>query len=163
MPGGFVDSVAAHQQNLMASDWAKAGVQPEGGWRFFGDFLCVQKVTRVRGGEPREPKPEAAGFGCAGVRGAEPPMKSTGVWGRAAPDSKHKCRSSPAYSSSWRFSRATRTASTTKAEKVQSLPRIAFSTCSTTSLGKRMLLFVVEGTLGILNFLTVRHLTIQFI
>ena len=24
--------------------------------RFFGDFLCVQKVTRVRGGEPREPK-----------------------------------------------------------------------------------------------------------
>ena len=29
--------------NLMASDWAKAGVQPEEGWRFFGSLLCVQK------------------------------------------------------------------------------------------------------------------------
>ena len=28
---------------LLASDWAKAGVQPKGGWRFFGSLLCVQK------------------------------------------------------------------------------------------------------------------------
>ena len=48
-----------------------------------------------------------------------------------------------------------RTASTTKAEKVQSLPTMAFSTCSITSLGKRMDLFVVAGILGILNLLII--------
>ena len=48
--------------SLIKSDWGKAGVQPKGGWRFFGDFLCVQKVTRVRGGEPREPACENAAF-----------------------------------------------------------------------------------------------------
>ena len=29
--------------NPGASDWAKAGVQPEGGWRLFGSLLGVQK------------------------------------------------------------------------------------------------------------------------
>ncbi len=28
---------------LIQTDWAKAGVQPEGGWRFFGSLLGVQK------------------------------------------------------------------------------------------------------------------------
>ena len=48
--------------NLLVTDWIKRGGlgSPQ---RFFGDFLCVQKVTRVRGGEPRELKPEAARFG----------------------------------------------------------------------------------------------------
>ena len=61
------------------------------------------------------------------------------------------CQSSFSRSSS-KFSRATLTASTTKAVKVQDLPDIAFSTSSITSLGKRMLLVVVGGTDGILNF-----------
>ena len=39
---------------LQASGWTKRGVRVSR--RFFGDFLCVQKVTRVRGGEPRKPK-----------------------------------------------------------------------------------------------------------
>ena len=47
-----------------------------------------------------------------------------------------------------KFSSAHRTASTTKAVKVQSLPWIWASTCSITSLGKRMLLLVVGGTAG---------------
>ena len=34
--------------NLGASDWAKAGVQPEGGWRFFPPFLGGQKWGRQR-------------------------------------------------------------------------------------------------------------------
>ena len=55
-------------------------------------------------------------------------------------------------SSSRRLSRATRTASTTKAEKVQSLPRMVSSTSDITSTGKRMLLGSVAGILGILNF-----------
>lgn len=55
-------------------------------------------------------------------------------------------------SSSRRLSRATRTASTTKAENVQSLPRMVSSTSDITSTGKRMLLGSVAGILGILNF-----------
>lgn len=54
--------------------------------------------------------------------------------------------------SSSRFSRATLTASTTNAVKVQHLPEIAFSTSSITSFGKRIHLLVVGGTDGILNF-----------
>lgn len=46
---------------------------------------------------------------------------------------------------SFRFSKATRVASTTNAENVQSVPRMASSTCSMTSLGNRMDLFVVAG------------------
>ena len=38
--------------NLMGTDWAKRGGRVSR--RFFGDFLCVQKVTRVRAGEARE-------------------------------------------------------------------------------------------------------------
>ena len=48
MPEGFASSVAQHQQSLLASDWATAGIQPEGGWRFFRPLLCVQKWTRRR-------------------------------------------------------------------------------------------------------------------
>ena len=33
--------------NLVVTDWANKGVRVSR--RFFGDFLCVQKVTRVRG------------------------------------------------------------------------------------------------------------------
>lgn len=44
---------------------------------------------------------------------------------------------------------AARTAAMTNAENVQSFPWIAFSTDSTTSLGKRMVLFVVGGVDGI--------------
>lgn len=55
-------------------------------------------------------------------------------------------------SSSRRLSRATRTASTTKAENVQSLPRIVSSTSDITSTGKRMLFGSVAGIFGILNF-----------
>ena len=51
----------------------------------------------------------------------------------------------------FKSSRAARTAAITKAEKVQSLPLIAFSTPSTTSLGKRIVLFTVGGFSGILN------------
>ena len=43
---------------------------------------------------------------------------------------------------------AARTAAMTNVEKVQSFPWIAFSTASTTSLGKRMVLFVVGGWTG---------------
>ncbi len=49
-------------------------------------------------------------------------------------------------------SNAIRTAAITKAEKVQSFPSIAFSTEAITSSGKRMVLFVVDGELGIWNF-----------
>ena len=45
----------------------------------------------------------------------------------------------------------------TKAEKVQFLPEIAFSTSSIISLGNRMVLLVVGGIAGILNLL-IRHL-----
>lgn len=48
-------------------------------------------------------------------------------------------------------SNAARTAAITKAEKVHSLPLMAFSTASTTSLGKRMVLLVVGGVVGILK------------
>ena len=45
-------------QGSIKSDTGQLGKQrgPGSPWRLFGDFLCVQKVTRVRGGEPREPK-----------------------------------------------------------------------------------------------------------
>ena len=56
-------------------------------------------------------------------------------------------------SSSFRFSKATRTASTTKAVKVQSFPLIAVSTSSITSFGNLIHLFVVG-----LNFFTKYHL-----
>ena len=36
-------SMATRHQSLVTSDWEKAGVQPKGGWRFFGSLLCVQK------------------------------------------------------------------------------------------------------------------------
>src|SRR5699024_10553048 len=65
-------------------------------------------------------------------------------------------------SSSSRFSRATRTASTTKAEKVQSRPRMASSTASLMSLGKRMLLLVVGGILGILNLRVMHYISPYF-
>ena len=55
------------------------------------------------------------------------------------------------YFSSFKFSSATLTDSITKAEKVQFLHFIASSTCSITSFGKRMHLFVVSGIDGILN------------
>ncbi len=55
-------------------------------------------------------------------------------------------------SSSFKFSKATFTASITKAVKVQSLPLIAFSTSLTILLGNLMHLLVVGGTTGILNF-----------
>ena len=55
------------------------------------------------------------------------------------------------FSCSFKSSNAARTAATTKAEKVQSLPRIAASISSSISLGKRTDLFVVGGTLGILK------------
>ena len=45
--------MATHQQNLIQTDWANNG-GPGSPRRFFGDFLCVQKVTRVRAGEARE-------------------------------------------------------------------------------------------------------------
>lgn len=61
-------------------------------------------------------------------------------------------------SSSFRFSKATRTASTTKAVKVQSFPLIAVSTSSITSFGNLIHLFVVGGIDGILNFFTKYHL-----
>ena len=51
-----------------------------------------------------------------------------------------------------KFSKATRTASITKAENVQFCPLMAFSTCSITSLGKRIHLLVVGGIEGILKF-----------
>ena len=50
-----------------------------------------------------------------------------------------------AYSSSARSSNATRVASMTKAEKDAPVPRMETSTCSMTSLGKRMVFEVVEG------------------
>ncbi len=56
---------------LMASDWTKRG--PGEPRRFFGDFLCVQKVTRVWAGEARKPQPEAACFGRILCRSAEYP------------------------------------------------------------------------------------------
>ena len=67
---------------LQVSDWTNKGGlgSPQ---RLFGDFLCVQKVTRVRGGEPRKPCDEAARFGCARVPGAEPPTTRTEVPGQA--------------------------------------------------------------------------------
>ena len=48
---------------------------------------------------------------------------------------------------------AARTAAITKAEKVQSLPLITFSTSSTTSLGNLIVLLTVGGVSGILNLL----------
>ena len=60
--------------------------------------------------------------------------------------------------SSFKFSSATFTASITKALKVQEVPLIAISISSITSLGKRMHLFVLGGTDGILNFLIIYHL-----
>ena len=65
------------------------------------------------------------------------------------------------FSSSWRFSSATRTASITKAEKEQSLPTICFSTSSIKLFGNRIVLLVVGGMAGILNFLIISpHTTI---
>ena len=58
----------------------------------------------------------------------------------------------PVLQFSFKSSRAARTAAITKAENVQSLPLIAFSTSSTTSVGKRIVLLVVGGVVGILNF-----------
>ena len=71
MPGGFCDSVATGQQIFGASDWTKKGGSGASR-RFFGDFLCVQKVTRVRAGEARELSPEGTGFGSAGVEQSLP-------------------------------------------------------------------------------------------
>ena len=66
--------------------------------------------------------------------------------------SKHYgCRSGYDASASWTSSRAIRTAAITKAEKVQFLLWIAFSTSSTTSLGNRMVLLIVGGVDGIWN------------
>lgn len=61
-------------------------------------------------------------------------------------------RSGGVQSLSFRFSRATLTASTTNAEKVQFFPLIAASTWKIRSLGKRIDLLVVGGIDGILNF-----------
>ena len=52
MPEGICNSVATKYQVLSRPIRQKRG--PGSPRRFFGDFLCVQKVTRVRGGEPRE-------------------------------------------------------------------------------------------------------------
>lgn len=58
-------------------------------------------------------------------------------------------------SDSFRSSKAFLTAAMTNAEKVQEVPRMAFSTSSTTSLGKRTVLLVVGDAEGILNLLIV--------
>ena len=55
--------------------------------------------------------------------------------------------------SSFKFSNIILTAAMTKAEKVQFFPWMAASTFSMTSFGKRMVLLVVGGIEGILNFL----------
>ena len=47
------NSVAARYQSRSVRLDKNRG--PGSPWRFFGDFLCVQKVTRVRAGEAREP------------------------------------------------------------------------------------------------------------
>lgn len=60
-----------------------------------------------------------------------------------------KCYS---WSASSKFASATFTASMTKAEKEQFLPVIACSTANMTSFGKRIVLFVVDGIIGISNF-----------
>ncbi len=63
------------------------------------------------------------------------------------------------------FSNAARTAAMTKAENVQSFPWMAVSTCSITSLGKRMVLFVVGGIDGILKLpiiITSQYICIAF-
>ena len=66
------------------------------------------------------------------------------------------------YASGWlKSSSAARTAAITNAENVQSFPWIACSTASTTSFGKRMVLFVVGGVEGILKLPT--HVTSQYI
>ena len=59
---------------LLASDWAKAGVQPKGGWRFFGSLLCVQPVglyphCRPQGVQMRESGPAGGKPGVRGVPG----------------------------------------------------------------------------------------------
>ena len=64
---------------------------------------------------------------------------------------------SSACASSFTFSIATLTASTTNAVKVQVVPVMIFSTSSITSFGKRMHLFVVGGTEGTLNFFILHH------
>lgn len=66
--------------------------------------------------------------------------------------SKEQRRSAALYSS-FKFSNIIFTAAMTKAEKVQFFPWMAASTCSMTSFGKRMVLLVVLGMEGILNFL----------
>lgn len=53
----------------------------------------------------------------------------------------------------FKSSNAARTAAITKAEKEQSLPLIAFSTSSTTSLGNLIVLLTVGGFSGIINLL----------
>ena len=52
----------------------------------------------------------------------------------------------------FKSSSAARTAAMTNAENVHSLPLIAFSTPSTISLGNRIVLLMVGGVSGILNF-----------
>ncbi len=44
IPGGF-GSFSGCAPAQSDTDWLdkRAGVQPEGGWRFFGSLLCVQK------------------------------------------------------------------------------------------------------------------------
>ena len=64
------------------------------------------------------------------------------------------------FSCSFRSSRAERTAATTNAENVQSLPRITTSISSSISLGKRTDLLVVGGTLGILKVIVLTCNTI---
>lgn len=59
-----------------------------------------------------------------------------------------------------RSSIAALTAAITNAEKLQSFPQITFSVLSIKSLGKRMVLLVVGGTVGILNF-DIAHLAIR--
>ena len=56
--------------------------------------------------------------------------------------------------SSFKLSKATRTASTTNAEKVQSLPFMAVSISLITSFGNRIVLLLVGGMFGILNTFT---------
>lgn len=64
--------------------------------------------------------------------------------------------------SSFKFSSATFTASTTNALKVQDVSLITASTSSITSFGKRIHLLVLGGTEGILNFFIIITSAILF-
>ena len=64
----FSGSAAA---NLIPTDWATAGVQPEGGWRVFGYFLHEQKVPRPWVREPTGRGPLLVPSEVPGVRGRQ--------------------------------------------------------------------------------------------